>query len=65
MIATDKVRLTAYISPELDDKVRIFCVKHRKTVNISELVEAALLHCFADKQFINKISPKKEEEIDY
>ncbi len=63
MLATDKARLTAHISPETDEKVRIFCVKHRR--NLSEIVEAALLHCLDNKHFINKISPKKEEAINY
>jgi len=62
MIATDRVRLTAHISPELDEKVRILAVKHRK--QLSEVVEAAFLHCLDSKAFINKLA-KKEEEIDY
>jgi len=62
MLATDKARLTVHISPDVDEKLRIFCVKHRK--KMSEVNEAALLHCLDNKHFINKLT-KKEEEIDY
>lgn len=63
MQTTDKARVTAMIDSSTDEKLRIFCVKHRK--NMSEVTEAALLHCLDNKTFINKISPKKEEEIAY
>ncbi|MCY7331274.1 MAG: hypothetical protein LH649_01150 [Pseudanabaena sp. CAN_BIN31] len=58
MIATDKIRLTTHISPEVDEKLRIFSIKHRIN-NLSAITEAALLHCLDNKHFINKISPKK------
>ena len=62
MQTTDKARLTAMIDPSVDEKVRIFGVKHRK--NLSEIVEAALLHCLDNRHFIEKLT-KKEEEIAY
>jgi|NOAtaT_6_FD_contig_123_591_length_453_multi_10_in_0_out_0_1 hypothetical protein len=62
MLATDKSRLTVHLDPNVDEKVRIFGVKHRK--NLSEIVEASLLHCLDNRHFIEKLT-KKEEEIDY
>jgi hypothetical protein len=62
MQTTDKARLTAMIDPSVDEKVRMFGVKHRK--NLSEIVEASLLHCLDNRHFIEKLT-KKEEEIDY
>lgn len=62
MLATDKSRLTVHLDSSVDEKVRIFAVKHRK--NISEIVEAMLLHCLDNRHFIEKLT-KKEEEIDY
>lgn len=64
MQATDKERLGVYLSPSVDKKLRIFSVNHQ-VKNLSEIVEAALLHCLDNKAFINKISLKKEEEIPY
>jgi hypothetical protein len=61
MQTTDKARLTALIGPNVDEKVRMFGVKHRK--NLSEIVEAALLHCLDNRHFIEKLT--KKEEIDY
>jgi hypothetical protein len=62
MQTTDKARLTAMIDPKLDEKVRVFGARNRK--NLSEIVEAALLHCLDNRHFIEKLT-KKEEEIDY
>lgn len=62
MQTTDKARLTAMIDPTVDEKLRLFGVRHRK--NLSEIVEAALLHCLDNRHFIEKLTPKKEE-IDY
>ena len=62
MQTTDKARLTAMIDPTVDEKIRLFGVRHRK--NLSEIVEAALLHCLDNRHFIEKLTPKKEE-IDY
>lgn len=59
---TDKLKLTISIEANLDEKLRIFGVKHRK--QLSEIVEAALLHCLDNRHFIEKLT-KKEEEIDY
>jgi hypothetical protein len=61
MQTTDKSRLTAMLDPAVDEKVRIFGVRHRK--NLSEIVEAALLHCLDNRHFIEKLT--KKEEIDY
>lgn len=65
MLATDKTidksRLTVHLTPDVDEKVRIFAVKHRK--NLSELTEAMILHCLGDKKFLNSL--KKEEAIPY
>lgn len=63
MFTDNKARLNISVSADTDEKLRIFCVKHRK--NMSEIVEMALLHCLDNKAFINKISAKKEEAIDY
>ena len=62
MFTDSKARLNISVSAETDEKLRIFCVKHRK--NMSEVTEAALLHCLDNKHFINKLT-KKEEEIPY
>ena len=62
MFIDSKARLNPTVSAEADEKLRMFCVKHRK--NISEVVEAALLHCLDNHHFIEKLTPKKEE-IDY
>ena len=62
MLIDSKARLNPTVSAEADEKLRMFCVKHRK--NISEVVEAALLHCLDNPHFIKKLTPKKEE-IDY
>ena len=62
MLATDKSRVTVHLNPTVDEKLRLFGVRHRK--NLSEIVEAALLHCLDNRHFIEKLTPKKEE-IDY
>lgn len=63
MQTTDKERLGVYLSPSVDKKLRIFSVNHQ-IKNLSEIVEAALLHCLDNRHFIEKLT-KKEEEIDY
>jgi len=62
MLATDKSRVTVHLDPSVDEKLRIFGVRHRK--NLSEITEAALLHCLDNPHFIKKLSLKKEEEYD-
>ena len=64
MQTTDKARLTALVSPDVDEKLRALVFKHRKTTNISALTEAMILHCLSDRHFIKKLSLKKEEEYD-
>ena len=64
MQTTDKARLTALVSPDVDEKFRALAFKHRKTTNISALTEAMILHCLSDRHFIKKLSLKKEEEYD-
>lgn len=59
---SDKLKLTISIDPTVDEKLRLFGVRHRKS--LSEIVEAALLHCLDNRHFIEKLTPKKEE-IDY
>lgn len=59
---SDKLKLTISIDPNVDEKLRIFCVKHRK--QLSEVTEAALLHCLDNRHFIEKLT-KKEEAIPY
>lgn len=60
MIATDKARLTVHLDPNVDEMLRIFCVKHRK--QLSGVTEAALLHSLEDHHFLEKLT--KKEEID-
>mgnify|MGYP000668593762 CR=1 FL=1 len=62
MFTDSKTRLNPSVSLEADEKLRMFCVKHRK--NMSEVVEAALLYCLDNPHFIKKITAKKEEEYD-
>jgi hypothetical protein len=62
MYTDNKARLNIVVSADVDEKLRLFCVKHRK--QLSEVVEATLLHCLSNKHFIEKLT-KKEEEIDY
>ena len=63
MQTTDKARLTARLSPDVDEKLRNLAFKHRKTHTISSLSEAMILHCLGDKKFLNSL--KKEEAIPY
>ena len=62
MQTTDKARLTVMIDSSIDEKLRIFSVRHRIN-NLSEITEAALLHCLDNRHFIEKLT--KKEEIDY
>lgn len=62
MQTTDKVRTGLYLSQNVDEALRIFAVRHRKSN--SEIVEAALLHCLDNRHFAKTLT-KKEEEIDY
>ena len=52
-----QIRLT----PAVEKKLRHFSVEH-DIKNISEVTEAALLHCLDDHHFIEKVT--KKEEID-
>lgn len=63
MQTTDKVRTGLYLSPKVDEALRIFAVRHRKSN--SDIVEAALLHCLENRHFIEKLTNKKEEVIPY
>jgi hypothetical protein len=58
MQTTDKARLTAMIDPKVDERVRMFGVKHRKS--LSEIVEASLLHCLDNRHFIEQFTKKEE-----
>lgn len=65
MTYTDtKTKITIGLTEATDDKLRSFAFKHRKIVTMSEVVEAALVHCLDNPHFIKKLT-KKEEEIDY
>lgn len=57
MIATDKARLTAYIDPSTDKKLRVFCAEHGKT--LSESAEAMILHCLENPHFIEQMTKKE------
>ncbi|TYQ29975.1 hypothetical protein [Pseudanabaena sp. UWO310] len=63
MQTTDKVRTGIYLSPKVDEALRFFAVRHRKSN--SDIVEAALLHCLENRHFIDKFTKKKEEAIPY
>jgi hypothetical protein len=63
MFTDTKARLNLVVSEEADDKLRKLVLNHRKTVNLSEIVEAMIHHCAHNPQFIKKLT-KKEEEID-
>ena len=63
MFTDTKARLNLVVSEEADDKLRKLVLNHRKTVNLSEIVEAMILFCAHNPQFIKKLT-KKEEEID-
>lgn len=62
MQTTDKVRITATIDPNVDERLRTLAFKHRKTTNISALTEAMILHCLNSPEFINSLT--KKEEVD-
>jgi len=62
MYTDNKSRLNIVVGAEVDEKLRLFCVKHRK--QLSEVTEAALLHCLDNRHFIEKLT-KKEEAIPY
>jgi hypothetical protein len=64
MLATDKERLTVYVAPKTDERLRLLALKHRKTLNVSTIVEAMIIHCLDNRHFIEKLTTKKEE-IDY
>jgi hypothetical protein len=62
MLATDKAKITFYLDPSVEKKLRVFSVEHDIN-NLSLIVEATLKHCLTDRHFIEKLT-KKEEEID-
>jgi PIN domain nuclease of toxin-antitoxin system len=64
MYTDTKARLNLVVSEEADEKLRKLVFTHRKTVNLSEIVEAMIHHCAQNPQFIKKLT-KKEEEIDH
>lgn len=64
MYTDTKARLNIVVSSEADDKLRKLVFDHRKTLNLSEIVEAMIHHCVGNRAFINKLTTKKEE-IDY
>ena len=64
MYADTKARLNLVVSGDADNKLRKLVFDHRKTANLSEIVEAMIHHCAHNPQFIKKLSPKKEEEYD-
>ena len=64
MYTDTKARLSLVVSEEADNKLRKLVFTHRKTVNLSEIVEAMIHHCAHNPQFIKKLSAKKEEEYD-
>lgn len=64
MYTTEKARLNLVVSSEADEKLRKLVFDHRKTVNLSEIVEAMIHHCATNRHFIEKLT-KKEEAIPY
>lgn len=64
MYTDTKARLSLVVSENADSKLRKLVFDHRKTVNLSEIVEAMIHHCAHNPQFIEKLT-KKEEEYDY
>jgi hypothetical protein len=61
MQTTDKVRTGLYLSPKVDENLRVLAARHRKSN--SDIAEAMILHCLSDRKFLNSL--KKEEAIDY
>jgi hypothetical protein len=61
MQTSDKVRTGLYLSPKVDERLRVLAARHRKSN--SEIVEAMIIDCVSNPHFINKLT--KKEEIDY
>jgi hypothetical protein len=59
MQTSDKVRTGLYLSPKVDESLRMFAVRHR--ISNSDVVEAALLHCLDNRHFIDKLTKKEED----
>ncbi|MFN7809390.1 MAG: hypothetical protein ACK5QB_12525 [Pseudanabaena sp.] len=54
--STEKLKLTISLSPETDQKLRLFAAKNRK--QLSQVVEYALSRAFSDEEFIEFILTK-------
>jgi predicted transcriptional regulator len=54
--STEKLKLTISLSPETDQKLRLFAAKNRK--HLSQVVEYALSRAFSDEEFIEFILTK-------
>ncbi len=65
MYTTEKARLNLTVSNDADDKLRELALKHRKSLTLSEIVEAMIHHCARNPHFIQKLTQKKEEAIPY
>jgi hypothetical protein len=62
MYTEEKTRLNLVVSGSADEKLRKLAFNHRKTSNLSAIVEAMIHHCSDDPHFIKKLT--KKEEID-
>jgi hypothetical protein len=61
MYTETKARLSLVISAEADDKLRKLVFDHRKTSNISEIVDAMIHHCVGNRAFTAKLTKKEED----
>ena len=61
MYTDTKARLNLVVSEDADDKLRKLVLEHRKTVNLSEIVEAMIHHCAHNRHFIEKLTKKEED----
>jgi hypothetical protein len=59
MQTSDKVRTGLYLSPKVDESLRIFAVRHR--ISNSDVVEAMIVHCLSNKHFVEKLTKKEED----
>lgn len=65
MYTEEKTRLNLVVSTSADEKLRKLGFEHRKSVTLSEIVEAMIHHCATNRHFIEKLTKKEEAMPDY
>lgn len=60
MQTTDKVRTGLYLSPKVDEDLRVLAARHRRSN--SDIAEAMIRHCLKNPSFLAKLTEKKDPE---